>query len=201
MDSLLFSAMKKVPSSGQLIAVETDYLSKVDLFHGNYDLVSRQGDREVVESSSFRKISGEAPQTVRQEILTAISRESFDKGRGGTEEKKKEEDRQMEEDGENVEKENERVVKKNGMMDEIEDRKMEQDDETKDENGGIAEFKGDGEKGVNEDRKIGDGLKKEEHVDNGRKIEVRIQKDERDEDVSDLTPSETEEGEHVRKVQ
>lgn len=193
MDSLLFSAMKKVPSSGQLIAVETDYLSKVDLFHGNYDLVSRQGDREVVESSSFRKISGEAPQTVRQEILTAISRESFDKGRGGTEEEK-EEDRQMEEDGENVEKENERVVKKNGMMDEIEDRKMEQDDGTKDENG-------DGEKGVNEDRKIGDGLKKEEHVDNGRKIEVRIQKDERDEDVSDLTPSETEEGEHVRKVQ
>lgn len=193
MNSLLFSAMKKVPSSGQLIAVETDYLSKVDLFHGNYDLVSRQGDREVVESSSFRKISGEAPQTVRQEILTAISRESFDKGRGGTEEEK-EEDRQMEEDGENVEKENERVVKKNGMMDEIEDRKMEQDDGTKDENG-------DGEKGVNEDRKIGDGLKKEEHVDNGRKIEVRIQKDERDEDVSDLTPSETEEGEHVRKVQ
>lgn len=193
MDSLLFSAMKKVPSSGQLIAVETDYLSKVDLFHGNYDLVGRQGDREVVESSSFRKISGEAPQTVRQEILTAISRESFDKGRGGTEEKKKEEDRQMEEDGENVEKENERVVKKNGMMDEIEDRKMEQDDGTKDENG-------DGEKGVNEDRKIGDGLKKEEHVDNGRKIEVRIQKDERDEDVSDLTPSETEEGEHVSNV-
>ena len=193
MDSLLFSAMKKVPSSGQLIAVETDYLSKVDLFHGNYDLVSKQGDREVVESSSFRKISGEAPQTVRQEILTAISRESFDKGRGGTEEEK-EEDRQIEEDGENVEKENERVVKKNGMMDEIEDRKMEQDDGTKDENG-------DGEKGVNEDRKIGDGLKKEEHVDNGRKIEVRIQKDERDEDVSDLTPSETEEGEHVRKVQ
>lgn len=193
MDSLLFSAMKKVPSSGQLIAVETDYLSKVDLFHGNYDLVSKQGDREVVESSSFRKISGEAPQTVRQEILTAISRESFDKGRGGTEEKKEEEDRQMEEDGENVEKENERVVKKNGMMDEIEDRKMEQDDGTKDENG-------DGEKGVNEDRKIGDGLKKEEHVDNGRKIEVRIQKDERDEDVSDLTPSETEEGEHVSNV-
>ena len=193
MDSLLFSAMKKVPSSGQLIAVETDYLSKVDLFHGNYDLVSRQGDREVVESSSFRKISGEAPQTVRQEILTAISRESFDKGRGGTEEEKKEEDRQMEEDGENVEKENERVVKKNGMMDEIEDRKMEQDDGTKDENG-------DGEKGVNEDRKIGDGLKKEEHVDNGRKIEARIQKDERDEDVSDLTPSETEEGEHVSNV-
>lgn len=192
MNSLLFSAMKKVPSSGQLIAVETDYLSKVDLFHGNYDLVSRQGDREVVESSSFRKISGEAPQTVRQEILTAISRESFDKGRGGTEEKK-EEDRQMEEDGENVEKENERVVKKNGMMDEIEDRKMEQDDGTKDENG-------DGEKGVNEDRKIGDGLKKEEHVDYGRKIEVRIQKDERDEDVSDLTPSETEEGEHVSNV-
>ncbi|XP_078328522.1 uncharacterized protein LOC111111795 isoform X1 [Crassostrea virginica] len=179
------TAMKKVPSSGQLIAVETDYLSKVDLFHGNYDLVSKQGDREVVESSSFRKISGEAPQTVRQEILTAISRESFDKGRGGTEEEK-EEDRQMEEDGENVEKENERVVKKNGMMDEIEDRKMEQDDGTKDENG-------DGEKGVNEDRKIGDGLKKEEHVDNGRKIEARIQKDERDEDVSDLTPSETEE--------
>lgn len=192
MDSLLFSAMKKVPSSGQLIAVETDYLSKVDLFHGNYDLVSRQGDREVVESSSFRKISGEAPKTVRQEILTAISRESFDKGRGGTEEEK-EEDRQIEEDGENVEKENERVVKKNGMMDEIEDRKMEQDDGTKDENG-------DGEKGVNEDRKIGDGLKKEEHVDNGRKIEARIQKDERDEDVSDLTPSETEEGEHVSNV-
>lgn len=105
-----FSDVKKVPSSGQLLGLETDYLSKVDLFHGNYDLMSNQGNQEVVESSSFRKISGEAPQTVREEILDSISRESFDRSRAGEEGYK--------ENG--IEEENE------GMMEEIkEDRKIE----------------------------------------------------------------------------
>lgn len=105
-----FSDVKKVPSSGQLLGLETDYLSKVDLFHGNYDLMSNQGNQEVVESSSFRKISGEAPQTVREEILHSISRESFDRSRAGEEGYK--------ENG--IEEENE------GMMEEIkEDRKIE----------------------------------------------------------------------------
>jgi hypothetical protein len=68
--------LRKAASNNQLITVETDYLSKVDPFHGNYDLVTNQGDREVVESSSFRRISGESPKTVREEILKAVSMES-----------------------------------------------------------------------------------------------------------------------------
>lgn len=109
-----FSDVKKVPSSGQLLGLETDYLSKVDLFHGNYDLMSNQGNQEVVESSSFRKISGEAPQTVREEILDSISRESFDRSRAGEEGYK-----DLTENG--IEEESE------GMMEEIkEDRKIEE---------------------------------------------------------------------------
>lgn len=83
--------------------------------------MSNQGNQEVVESSSFRKISGEAPQTVREEILDSISRESFDRSRAGEEGYK--------ENG--IEEENE------GMMEEIkEDRKIE---EGMSKSGGINE--------------------------------------------------------------
>ncbi|XP_052063946.1 uncharacterized protein LOC127703947 [Mytilus californianus] len=51
------------------VPVETDYLSSVDIMHGNLDLVKAAEEKEIVESISFRKISGEEPQTVRQEIL------------------------------------------------------------------------------------------------------------------------------------
>ncbi|XP_048748356.2 protein prune homolog 2-like isoform X2 [Ostrea edulis] len=71
------SPLRKAASNNQLITLETEYLSRVDPFHGNYDLVTNQGDREVVESSSFRRISGESPKTVREEILKAVSPESL----------------------------------------------------------------------------------------------------------------------------
>ncbi|CAC5424699.1 PRUNE [Mytilus coruscus] len=51
------------------VPVETDYLSSVDPMHGNLDLVKAAEEKEIVESISFCKISGEEPQTVRQEIL------------------------------------------------------------------------------------------------------------------------------------
>ncbi|XP_071140640.1 uncharacterized protein PF3D7_1120600-like isoform X2 [Mytilus edulis] len=51
------------------VPVETDYLSSVDPMLGNLDLVKASEEKEIVESISFRKISGEEPQTVRQEIL------------------------------------------------------------------------------------------------------------------------------------
>lgn len=49
--------LTKTPSNTS-ITVETDYLSRIDPLHGNIDL-STSGGREVIESASFRKISGE----------------------------------------------------------------------------------------------------------------------------------------------
>ncbi|XP_076081785.1 uncharacterized protein LOC143052602 isoform X2 [Mytilus galloprovincialis] len=56
-------------STPEEVPVETDYLSSVDPMLGNLDLVKASEEKEIVESISFRKISGEEPQTVRQEIL------------------------------------------------------------------------------------------------------------------------------------
>ena len=47
--------------------METDYLSSVDPLRGNLNLT--EDNQEIAESISFRKVSGEEPQTVRQEIL------------------------------------------------------------------------------------------------------------------------------------
>ncbi|XP_069102103.1 uncharacterized protein [Argopecten irradians] len=47
--------LKKTPSSAS-ITVETDYLSRIDPLHGNLDLAT-SGEKEVIECTSFRKIS------------------------------------------------------------------------------------------------------------------------------------------------
>ncbi|XP_062585819.1 uncharacterized protein LOC134247479 [Saccostrea cucullata] len=78
----LNNGVKKVASNSQLLSLETDYLSKVDPLHGTYDLVTNEADREVVESSSFRKISGEAPKTVREDILKESSHRAERDGAG-----------------------------------------------------------------------------------------------------------------------
>ncbi|XP_021376972.1 uncharacterized protein LOC110465466 [Mizuhopecten yessoensis] len=49
--------LKKTPSSAS-ITVETDYLSRIDPLHGNLDL-STSSEKEVIECTSFRKISGD----------------------------------------------------------------------------------------------------------------------------------------------
>ncbi|XP_060083778.1 protein prune homolog 2-like [Ylistrum balloti] len=47
--------LKKTPSTTS-ITVETDYLSRIDPLHGNLDLAT-SGNKEVIECTSFRKIS------------------------------------------------------------------------------------------------------------------------------------------------
>ncbi|XP_033725960.1 uncharacterized protein LOC117315717 [Pecten maximus] len=49
--------LKKTPSSAS-ITVETDYLSRIDPLNGNLDLAT-SGEKEVIECTSFRKISGD----------------------------------------------------------------------------------------------------------------------------------------------
>lgn len=67
-----------ITPSPEELPVETDYLSSVDPMRGNLDLVKGSESKEIVESISFRKISGEEPQTVRQEILAlATQREGI----------------------------------------------------------------------------------------------------------------------------
>ncbi|XP_061180550.1 uncharacterized protein LOC133189157 isoform X2 [Saccostrea echinata] len=114
----LDNGVKKVASNSQLLSLETDYLSKVDPLHGTYDLVTHEADREVVESSSFRKISGEAPKTVREEILKESSHvpEREEAGingimeEGGSDRKTKElEDDRKNEEGMNKEEEMEKT--------------------------------------------------------------------------------------------
>ncbi|KAK3095859.1 hypothetical protein FSP39_020085 [Pinctada imbricata] len=75
------TAIQRTPSANGL-TVETEYLSNMDPLQGNLDLVSRGGsDPEVVESTSFRKISGKEPMTVRKEILDLSTAETdVDKG-------------------------------------------------------------------------------------------------------------------------
>ena len=60
-------------SSPEDLPVETDYLSSVDPLRGNLNLT--EDNQEIAESISFRKVSGEEPQTVRQELLQHYAQE------------------------------------------------------------------------------------------------------------------------------
>lgn len=122
------SPLRKTASNNQLITLETEYLSRVDPFHGNYDLVTNQGDREVVESSSFRRISGESPKTVREEILKAVSPESLaDKELSAGSEAGSEEEWNEERTGKNADRKIEEG-KEGGVIEEKDGIKIETED-------------------------------------------------------------------------
>lgn len=63
--------------------IETEYLrdmdQRVNRYNSESSVIETDADREVVESSSFRKISGQENQTVQEEILEQIQQEAWER--------------------------------------------------------------------------------------------------------------------------